>query len=145
MITNPAFRNLGSDAILLTRDIFADAASVAADLAKDAAKNARPSEQERKEGVDFEAAKVKGKKAAKGLASGRIQGEAREGLFDEVEKVKEYFDEKLPEGEEAKDRVISKLQQVCLRFSLFPFDAWDPPLTPRSLRKRRRTPSTEEP
>jgi len=112
IITNPAFRQLGSDGILLTRDIFADAATVAADAAKSAADSARPSEKERKDGVDFEAAQKKGKQVAKGAVSGKLQGQARESLWDGAEKVKEYFDEKLPEGEEARERVISKLQQV---------------------------------
>lgn len=112
IVTNPAFRQFGSEAILLTRDIFADAASVTADAAKDAADKARPSEKERKDGVDFEAAQKKGKKALKGAASGRLQGEAKEGLWDQAEQVKEYLDEKLPEGEEARDRVITRLQDV---------------------------------
>lgn len=112
MITNPVFRQLGSDGILLTRDIFADAASVAADLAKNASEAARPSEKERKDGVDFEQAKAKGKEVAKKVQSGKAQGQAKQGLFDEVEKVKEYFDEKLPEGEEARERTITKLQEV---------------------------------
>ena len=115
MVTNPVFRQLGSDGILLTRDIFADAASVAADLAKQAEKTARPSEEERKKGVDFEEAKAKGKQAVNGVKSGKAQGKAKEGLFDEAEKVKEYFDEKLPEGEEARDRVVQKLQQVVVQ------------------------------
>ena len=98
--------------ILLTRDIFADAASVAADAAKSAADNARPSEKERKEGVDFEAAQKKGKQTAKGVSTGKLQAEARESLWDGADQVKEYLDEKLPEGEEARERLIAKLQQV---------------------------------
>ncbi len=112
MITNPAFRQLGSDAIILTRDIFADAASAAADQAKQAAEASRPSEKERNDGVDFDKMQKKGKATAKGLRSGKLQGEARENIWDEVEKAKQYFDEKLPEGEEARDKVIKKLQQV---------------------------------
>lgn len=112
MVTNPAFRQLGSDAILLTRDIFADAASAAADQAKQAAEKSRPTEQERQDGVDFKGLQKKGKATAKGLKSGKLQGEARESIWDEVEKAKQYFDDKLPEGEEARDKVIQRLQQV---------------------------------
>lgn len=112
IVTNPAFRDFGSEVILLTRDIFADAASVAADAAKQAADGARPSEKERKDGVDFEKAQQKGKQAIKGAASGKLQGQAKEGLWDSAEQVKEYFDEKLPESEEARDRVITRLQEV---------------------------------
>lgn len=112
VLTNPQFRQLGSDAILITRDIFADAASAAADQAKQAAEASRPSDQERKDGVDFSKMNKKGKATAKGLASGKLQGEARESIWDEVENAKQYFDEKLPEGEEARDKVISRLQSV---------------------------------
>jgi len=112
IVTNDAFRQLGSDAILLTRDILADAASVAADTAKEAADKTRPSEKERKDGFDFENAKKKGKQTMKGVATGKIQAEARESIWDEVESAKEYFDEKLPEGEEARDKVVKRLQQV---------------------------------
>lgn len=110
--TNDAFRQLGSEVILLTRDIFADAASAAADTAKQASDSARPSEKERKEGVDFGEVQKKGKQASKGLQSGKLQGEVKENIWDEVERVKEYLDEKLPEGEEARDRVIQRLQEV---------------------------------
>lgn len=112
MVTNPEFRQLGSEAILLTRDVFADAASAAADQAKQAAEASRPSEKERNDGVDFEAMQKKGKATAKGMRSGKLQGETRENIWDEVEKAKQYFDEKLPEGEEARDKVIQRLQKV---------------------------------
>ncbi|ORY25632.1 hypothetical protein BCR39DRAFT_543419 [Naematelia encephala] len=112
IVTNPAFRQLGSDAILLTRDLFADVASAAADQAKAAAEKSRPSQQERKEGVDFDALQKKGKKTAKGVKSGKIQAEARESIWDEVEKAKQWADDNLPEGEEARDRMITKLQEV---------------------------------
>jgi hypothetical protein len=114
IVTNPAFRQLGSDAILLTRDLLADAASNAADAAKEAAEKTRPSEKERKEGFDFEHAQKKGKQTFKGVATGKIQAEARESIWDEVENVKQYFDEKLPEGEEARDKVVKRLQQVSI-------------------------------
>ncbi len=136
MITNPAFRQLGSDVILLTRDIFADAASAAADQAKQAAESSRPSEKERKDGVDFDGMKKQGKATAKGLRTGKVQGEARENIWDEVEKAKQYFDEKLPEGEEARDKVIQRLQQVR-----YPIDCADD----RSSRKRSRTRTTVAP
>jgi len=112
MVTNPAFRQLGSDAILITRDLFADAASAAADQAGKAAEKARPSEDERKNGVDFDKLQKKGKKTAKGLASGRIQGEAKESIWDELENGKQWVDENVPAAEEARDKVISRLQQV---------------------------------
>ena len=114
MVTNSAFRQLGSDVIVLTRDIFADAASVAADQAKQAAEASRPSEKERQDGVDFTVMQKKGKATAKGMRSGKLQGEARENIWDEMEKAKQYFDEKLPEGEEARDKVIQRLQRVRL-------------------------------
>ncbi|WVF68948.1 hypothetical protein IAT40_003722 [Kwoniella sp. CBS 6097] len=112
IVTNDTFRQLGSDLILLTRDIFADAASVAADRAKEAAEKSRPSERERQDGVDFQGLKNKGKQTAKGARTGKLQGEVRESLWDEVENAKQYFDEKLPEGEEARDQLIQRLQQV---------------------------------
>ena len=112
MITNPTFRQLGSDVILLSRDIFADAASQAADAAKKAAEESRPSDAERKDGVDFQKLQNKGKATAKGLRSGKLQGEATESLWDEVEKAKQYFDDKVPEGNEAKDQFIQRLQQA---------------------------------
>ena len=112
MVTNPEFRQLGSEAILLTRDIFADAASAAADQAKQAAEASRPSEKEKSDGVDFEAMQKKGKATAKGLRSGKLQGEARENIWDEFEKAKQYIDEKLPEGDEARDKVVQRLQKA---------------------------------
>lgn len=111
-MTNDNFRQIGSDIILLSRDIFADAASAAADSAKQAAEASRPSEQEKKEGVDFKKLQSKSKATAKGLASGKLQGQARESIWDEVENFKEYIDEKLPEGEEARDNLIQRLQEV---------------------------------
>jgi hypothetical protein len=113
IVTNPAFRQLGSDAILITRDLFADAASAAAEQAGKAAEKARPSEAERKDGVDFDSLSKKGKKTAKGLASGRIQGEAKENLWDELENGRQWVDENIPAADEAKDKVISRLQEVC--------------------------------
>jgi len=90
----------------------ADAASVAADTAKEAAEQSRPTEKERSQGVDFDKLKQKGKKTAKGLASGKLQGEGREKIWDEMENVKEYLDEKLPDNEEAKDKLVKRLQEV---------------------------------
>lgn len=115
LFTNDAFRRLGSDAILLTRDIFADAASNAADEAKRAADKARPSEKERKQGVDFGKLKNKGKATAKGLASGKLQGEGREAVWDSLVDAKDYFDEKLPEGEEAKDKLVERLKEIVIQ------------------------------
>jgi len=112
LVTNSNFRKLASDVVILSRDIFADAASVAADQAKEAANQARPSESERQKGVDFGKAQQKGKEVSKGLQTGKLQAEARENIWDEVERVKEYMDEKLPEGEEARDRMVQKLQEV---------------------------------
>lgn len=118
IVTSPEFRQIGSDVILLTRDIFADAASNLADSAKEAAEKSRPSEKEKKQGVDFNKLEQKGKATAKGLASGKLQGEARENIWDEVEQLREYVDDKLPEGEEAREKFIQRLQQVC-NISLF--------------------------
>ncbi|WWD04803.1 hypothetical protein V865_002874 [Kwoniella europaea PYCC6329] len=112
IVTNDTFRQLGSDLILLTRDIFADAASVAADNAKEAAEKTRPSQKEREQGVDFQNLQNKGKKGLKGARTGKLQGEVRESIWDEVENVKQYFDEKLPEGQQKKDELIGNLQKV---------------------------------
>lgn len=112
IVTSPEFRQIGSDVILLTRDIFADAASNLADTAKEAADQSRPSEEERKQGVDFKKLESKGKDTAKHLASGKLQGEVRENIWDEVEQLREYVDEKLPEGEEAREKFIQRLQTV---------------------------------
>lgn len=112
IITSPEFRQIGSDVILLTRDIFADAASNIADAAKEAADKSRPSEEERKQGVDFKKLESKGKDTAKHLKSGKLQGEVRENIWDEVEQLREYVDEKLPEGEEAREKFIQRLQAV---------------------------------
>ncbi|WWC88740.1 uncharacterized protein L201_003653 [Kwoniella dendrophila CBS 6074] len=112
IVTNDTFRQLGSDLILITRDIFADAASVAADNAKQAAEKSRPSKQEREQGVDFQNLRNRGKKQVKGARTGKLQGELRENLWDEIENVKQYFDEKLPESEQKKDELIQNLQKV---------------------------------
>ncbi|WWC62487.1 uncharacterized protein I303_105083 [Kwoniella dejecticola CBS 10117] len=112
IITNDTFRQLGSDLILLTRDIFADAASVAADNAKAAAEKTRPSQKERQQGVDFQGLQQKGKAQVKGARTGKLQGQVRENIWDEIENVKEYFDEKLPEADEKKDELINNLQKV---------------------------------
>jgi hypothetical protein len=88
-----------------------------------AAEKARPDEQEKKQGVDFQGLKDQGKKTAKGIKSGKVQGEARESIWDEVEGVKEYLDEKLPEGDEARDRLVQEIQNVSWRrhYCLFLF------------------------
>lgn len=112
IVTSPEFRAIGSDVILLTRDIFADAAVAVADNAKDAAEKSRPSEAERKKGVDFDKLQKKGKATAKGVATGKIQAEARESIWDEVENLRDYADEKLPAADEARERFIERLQKV---------------------------------
>jgi hypothetical protein len=141
MVTNPAFRQLGSDAIIITRDLFADAASSAAQQAGKAAEKARPSEEERQKGVDFDKLGQKGKKTAKGLASGRIQGEAKESLWDELENGRQWVDENVPAADEAKDKVISRLQQVGSRTRRFKLS-----LIPlyRSLLRLNRTQNTDD-
>lgn len=111
LVTNPEFRNLVSDFILLARDIFADAASAAADNAKQAAEKSRPSEQERQQGVDLDKLTQKGKNAA-GKAKKTSGKQVKDGLWDEVEGVRQYLDDKLPEGEEAKEKIINRLQKV---------------------------------
>lgn len=113
MVTNDNFRQLASDTILLTRDILADTAAEAADRANKVADKSRPSEEERKKGVDFDGLGKKGKQTAKHVASGKTKAEAKESLWDEVEGVREYLDEKLPDADEAKDQVIQRLQKVC--------------------------------
>ncbi|KAL7420693.1 hypothetical protein Q5752_004644 [Cryptotrichosporon argae] len=112
VVTNDNFRELASDLVLLARDIFADAASAAASRAQDAAEATRPSDRERQQGVDFEKAKQKGKATARGVKSGKLQGEARESLWAEIEGAKQYLDEKLPEGEDARDQLVERLQKV---------------------------------
>lgn len=111
LVTNPEFRNLISDFILLARDIFADGASQAADAAKQAAEKTRPTEQERQKGIDFEGIKQKGKQTVKQAkkTGGR---EVTDSLWDEVEGVKQYLDDKLPDADEAKDKIIKRLQAV---------------------------------
>ncbi|KAK4684203.1 hypothetical protein P7C73_g5994, partial [Tremellales sp. Uapishka_1] len=123
IVTNDNFRQLGSDIILISRDILADAASVAADSAKDAAEKSRPSEQERKQGVDFDKLAKKGKKTAKGARSGKLGGEARESLWDGMDNVKEYLDDKLPDGDEAKDQLIQRLRDVSFIHTVSMFHA----------------------
>jgi hypothetical protein len=140
VVTSPEFRKIGSDVILLSRDIFADAAVAVADNAKDAANKSRPSEKEKKQGVDFENLNKKGKETAKHLASGKLQGEARENIWDEVEQLREYVDDKLPAGEEAREKFIERLQQV----SQFTSRA-RATLTSRSSRVPRRSQSTSDP
>lgn len=118
IVTSPEFRKIGSDVILLSRDIFADAAVAVADNAKEAANKSRPSEEEKKQGVDFKKLEKKGKATAKGLASGKLQGEARESIWDEAEQLREYVDEKLPASEEAREKFIERLQQVRFDITL---------------------------
>jgi hypothetical protein len=112
LVTNPEFRNLVSDFILLARDIFADAAVSAADSAKEAAEKTRPSEQERQKGVDFDGLSKKGKEVAK-KAKKTGGKEVTDNLWEEVEGVKQYLDDKLPDGDEAKEKIIRRLQEVC--------------------------------
>ena len=101
-----------SDFIVVGRDIFADAAGAVADNAKAAAEQSRPSESERKNGVDLDKLQSKGKKAAKDAQ--RTSGkQVKDSLWDEVEGVKQYLDDKLPDGDEAKEKVIRKIQAVC--------------------------------
>lgn len=111
LVTNPEFRNLVSDFILLARDIFADAASAAADNAKQAAEKSRPSEQERQQGVDLDKLTQKGKNAA-GKAKKTSGKQVKDGLWDEVEGVRQYLDDKLPEAEEAKEKIINRMQKA---------------------------------
>jgi hypothetical protein len=82
MITSPSFRKLGSDIILLSRDILADAAEMTAESASEAAKATRPSEQEREQGLDYDKIKDKGKVHAKHTVSGLYQAQAKEEAFD---------------------------------------------------------------
>lgn len=112
LVTSPAFRQLASDFILVSRDIFADAASAAADTAKDAAEKSRPSEKERKEGVDLDKVQQKGKQVAKDAQSKRKQRQVKDDLWSEIEAVREYVEDKLPEGEEARDKAVERLQAI---------------------------------
>jgi hypothetical protein len=112
LVTNPEFRSLLSDFIVVGRDIFADAAGAVADNAKAAAEKSRPTEAERKQGVDLDKLQAKGKKAAKDAQ--RTSGkQVKDSLWDEVEGVKQYIDEKLPnDNDETKEKVIRKVQEV---------------------------------
>ena len=49
------------------------------------------------------------------MKSGRIQGQAREDIWDELERAKKYAEDKIPEGEETRDRVVQRLQQVIVQ------------------------------
>jgi hypothetical protein len=82
MVTSPAFRQLGSDVILLSRDVLADGAEAVADQASAAAEKTRPSEGERQDGVDFGKLKEKGKEHAKHTVSGLYKAQAKESAFD---------------------------------------------------------------
>ncbi|KAJ9122286.1 hypothetical protein QFC22_001707 [Naganishia vaughanmartiniae] len=115
MVTSPAFRQLGSDVILMSRDILADGAELVADQAASAADATRPSEKERKDGVDYGKLKNKGKEHAKHTISGLYQAEAKEAAFDGAVSAVKYFDEKLPAADEAKDKLITRLQQIVLQ------------------------------
>lgn len=64
--------------------------------------------------IDIEATKKKGKKAAKGLVSGRIQGEAREEVLNQFEGLAHYFEDKISSDEEAKDKLFEKLKAVVV-------------------------------
>lgn len=88
MITSPSFRKLGSDMVLLSRDILADAAELTAQQASEAAKATRPSEKEREQGLDYNNIKEKGKEHAKHTISGLYQAQAKEKAFDEAVELK---------------------------------------------------------
>lgn len=111
MISSPVSRQLGSDIVLLTRDILADAAELTAEKASEAAKATRPSDKEREQGLDYENIKQKGKEHAKHTVSGLYQAQAKEGAFDKAVALKDYFDEKLPASEEAKDALVNRLKE----------------------------------
>ncbi|ORX33457.1 hypothetical protein BD324DRAFT_639861 [Kockovaella imperatae] len=112
IVTSSEFRTIVSDAVFVTRDILADAASVLAEQASNAESTLRPDESEREKGLDFESVQQKGKQVMRDVKKGKVQKNAREELYEDVEKVKEYLDDKLPAGEEAKDAVIKRFQQV---------------------------------
>ncbi|KAG7570921.1 hypothetical protein FFLO_01119 [Filobasidium floriforme] len=112
MITSPSFRKLGSDIILLSRDILADAAEMTAESASEAAKATRPSEQEREQGLDYDKIKDKGKVHAKHTVSGLYQAQAKEEAFDKGVALKNYLDEKLPAADEAKDALINRMKDM---------------------------------
>lgn len=136
MITSPSFRKLGSDMVLLSRDILADAAELTAQQASEAAKATRPSEKEREQGLDYNNIKEKGKEHAKHTISGLYQAQAKEKAFDEAVELKhvshkscllwqgavfriltrsypsQYLDEKLPAADEAKDALINRMREM---------------------------------
>jgi hypothetical protein len=116
LITSPAFRKLGTDVIVLSRDILADAADEVAKNAREvsfvgawrsryplthfpppvaippqAAAKARPSEKERQNGVDFKKMEKKGKDTVYHAKTGKLQAEGREkvdSVVGDVKKVK---------------------------------------------------------
>ena len=112
IVTSAEFRALASDAVLVLRDILADAVALIAEQADSAASTIRPSKAEREQGVDLDSAQQKGKQVVKDVKKGKVQKNARDELYDDMEKVKEYLDDKLPAGDEAKDAVIKRFQQV---------------------------------
>lgn len=112
LVTSPAIRKLGSDIILLSRDILADAADAAAENAKSAADGVRPTEKEREEGLDYNKISEKGKEHAKHTISGLYQAQAKESAFDKAVGLKNYLDEKLPAADEAKDTLMTRIREV---------------------------------
>lgn len=65
-----------------------------------------------KKPIDIDATKAKGKRAARGLISGRIQGEARESALIQVEQLAEYFEDKVSGEDGVKDELFDKLNNV---------------------------------
>jgi hypothetical protein len=62
--------------------------------------------------IDYNEAAQKGKKVAKGLVSGRIQGQYKEEALNQFEGLAEYFEDKLGDDDEAKDKIFEKLKKV---------------------------------
>jgi hypothetical protein len=126
-LTSSAFRSILSDAVLVLRDVMADAASATAEAADRAAQKARkidqdtrPSEDERRRGVDVDPQQLKQKSK-----EARASQEQRFGQlsFAEVAKkanrqARQYVDEKTPD--DAKDEAVERLKQVraCIALAI---------------------------
>ncbi|KAL7416019.1 hypothetical protein BDY24DRAFT_359249 [Mrakia frigida] len=112
-LTSSEFRKVINQAIQVSASILADASGKIAENASAIEKKARETEGEDKP-LDIESTKKKGKKVAKGLTSGRIQGEAKEEVFNQFEGLSKYFEDKVSGDDEIKDQLFEKLKAVVV-------------------------------
>ncbi|CDZ97340.1 hypothetical protein [Phaffia rhodozyma] len=110
-LTSGQFRLVLNQVISLFASIVADASGAVAEQASELEKQARETGDDNTP-IDLEAQKKKGKKVAKGLASGRLQGKAQEQLGAQFEGLAEYFEDKLTGDQEVKDKLFEKLNAV---------------------------------